>query len=662
MLILVIPIFSSDDLSHISSWGGRTYYLATGKRNGIPYVFSSTGTGMLSFEVSDPHNIREVGRVEIGTITGPMVASGNYCYCALFDSGMAIIDMYDPSRPVLARKVKDHGAITNITENGNIIAVAAKRSALIMKVDRPDNPVIMSTTTTSRTEIRKAIYANEWMVTISADFPEYYLEFYRAENPDLTSFELKQSVLIDGLEDVAVTFPYVYAVLGDGSIRTYQIEDDTINDGSAVSSSRFDDDNFNKYISINGDFIVCTSQQDGVEWYDREQALQPRRTGGLSVSHELFRPVFIDENCFIPAYDDGVLSFDCRLPGTFALIDSTEIPGYINQVVIDSNYVYAVSNYGKIITLDISDIRNPVAVHFLDVPKTTRDIEVAGDYLLLAQSDSLMIFNNRDKTAPQLQISYPIAPMHMLIEDNYAYITCTGNILRIYNLSDFPEMVPVEEIVIPSYPRAIELYRNVLYLLCDEDEGESVIYPISVAAPGSSLPGTACSVGYYASSIAFKDDFAFTVDRRYDFRVLSLSDPLAPENAGSWKLYDTWEIRVIDDVAFVADGKYLTLIDVGNLPAISIKERYPIAGQALDLQVRDSVVAVAGFGGGVHFLHYNREAAVKDPRPVTGRNMAGAFYGSKKSYTLNGKVIQPGETVHSIFVGTTGKKTLSLRP
>lgn len=130
----------------VSTWG--PYY-------GFPqeiavqgnYAYVPDGSGMLVFDISDVTQPRKVGWVSLRSPTGAtrarqVVVRGNYAYVATHDEGMAIVDISNPTSPVVVGRADVPGNTFYLAISGDYAYLAARDGGLqIVFVANPTAPV-----------------------------------------------------------------------------------------------------------------------------------------------------------------------------------------------------------------------------------------------------------------------------------------------------------------------------------------------------------------------------------------------------------------------------------------------------------------------------------------------------------------------------------------
>jgi hypothetical protein len=104
------------------------------------YITDGQGMNLLVYDVSDPSNPEQVSTFSNSVRFTDLVIDGSTVYLTAGDSGLAVVDVTDPSSPSLLGEIDTPGyAITLETESG-FVYIADESSVQIIDVLDPTNP------------------------------------------------------------------------------------------------------------------------------------------------------------------------------------------------------------------------------------------------------------------------------------------------------------------------------------------------------------------------------------------------------------------------------------------------------------------------------------------------------------------------------------------
>lgn len=185
---------------------------------------------------------------------------------------------------------------------------------------------------------------------------------------------------------------------------------------------------------------------------------------------------------------------------------------------------------GGMLTLDISDPRNPHELSFVQLESTPSKVAIAGNYAYLACGNSgVLIFDISNPESPKKVGAYrPYGwTSDVTVSGSYAYVAAEEGGLCILDVSDPGNVRFVSERRLPGYARGVTADGNLVYVACSE-EG---VWIIDVSKPRQpKLTGFYNTTGYAESvavsesgSIVVADSYGGLVFLRYDRRASSSS-------------------------------------------------------------------------------------------------------------------------------------------
>ena len=192
-------------------------------------------------------------------------------------------------------------------------------------------------------------------------------------------------------------------------------------------------------LSLLSYWIEDPSQDPVTVWVKIEDSLDDNRdiycyygsslASSLSNGKEAFPQFFDDFNTtglgFVEKWNSGVIA-----------------SGYVRpnrNILIDGNYLYAVSGHQKLVIYDISDPENPVQKSITNTSYANIDVRKKGNYLFVSNSDGVDVWDVSDVENPTLNnhISYGTWVHGMFLDGDYLYC-CQhkANKFQIVDVSD----------------------------------------------------------------------------------------------------------------------------------------------------------------------------------------------------------------------------------
>lgn len=123
-------------------------------KNNIAYI-SNQNYGLYIVNIADENNMFIVSSLNFpNKLSWHIDVSINYAYIAQGDSGIAIIDITNPTNPVYKNQYRNINSAEDICINGNYAFVANYKPGLkILNISNPENPIEISTCNTPDTSL-----------------------------------------------------------------------------------------------------------------------------------------------------------------------------------------------------------------------------------------------------------------------------------------------------------------------------------------------------------------------------------------------------------------------------------------------------------------------------------------------------------------------------
>jgi len=531
-----------------------------------------------------------------GSVRGAYV-SGDYAYVASFYSGLAVIDISDPTDPETLVYEATTGWAYNIYVSGDYAYLANGDSGLaIINISDPTNlgtPVYKDTTGSARgiyVSGNYAYIANGWTGLAIIDISNPI-------NPGVPVYEYTNMAY-----DVYVSGDYAYVADGNSGLAVIDISNPT-NPGIPVYENTTGSA---RSVYVSGDYAYLTDSESGLAVIDISDPTNPgapvyeATTGNaydiyvsgdyayVADSHSGLAVIDISDpaNPGAPIYEDttgstiGVyVSGDYAYMGdsvSFAVIKISEpinpgtpiykaTTGYAEGVYVSGDYVYVADTLSGLAVIDISDPTDPGTPIYEDTTGNAFKVYVSGDYIYVANTLSgLAVIDISDPTNPGPLVYETTTGWAecVYVSGDYAYVADGGSGLAVIGISDPTNPgTPVYEDT-TGYAYDIYISGDYAYI-ADGDFGLAVVNISDPTNPGTPVyeDTTGSARGVYVSG-----DYAYIADYSQGLAVINISDPTNP---GTPVYEDTTgqalDVYISGDYAYVADGvSGLAVIDISD--------------------------------------------------------------------------------------------------
>lgn len=262
----------------------------------------------------------------------------------------------------------------------------------------------------------------------------------------------------------------------------------------------------------------------------------------------------------------GLHLVDASDPEDPFVLSHFELPARVTSVVNDGCYAYVAADTAGVLVIDVMNPKQPITVGQVDVRAS--DLDLDGDYLYaVARDDKLYAIDVIDPQKPELlgSVDIPGSSWSISVSGRYGCLT-TGTALNVVDVGD-PTNPVMRGLYDPSsweYIRRVSFDGTYAYISL----GNNGLFVIDVSDPDDPT---------YVNELRFDGNTrgsCLAGDRLYlgaaGLQVIDISDPENPSVVGSAKTTGTQHICVDSGFAFSADGGSLGIFRL--FPVSSVEE------------------------------------------------------------------------------------------
>ncbi len=388
------------------------------------YAYIAAGS-LIILDISGPSPQLVGVYNENGIYALDVAVSGNYAYVADAYKGLTILNVADPSSPVLAGSYVTENGIgyTRITVSGNYAYGGEYNSFSIIDITDPESPDLVSTYATVGNTNNFAMAGDHAYIAGSG------LEIVDIGNPSVPA-HVSNYYNGDWARDVSVSGNYAYVASYNG-LTIADISDPS----SPVYAGKYDIEGADE-IDVQGNYAyVASGGSDSVvvSIVDVTDPAVPALTGSAGLFADNGIGIDVEGNhAFVGVGFPGLYILDINDPSSPQYIGDYGPENYTQNIVVSGNYAYVLHDF-ELSILDISDTSSPVLVS--SYPTAVSDVAISGNHAYLA-ADDVLILDVSDPSDPKLTGSYDTAgASYIAISGNYAYVV-GGNGLTILDISD----------------------------------------------------------------------------------------------------------------------------------------------------------------------------------------------------------------------------------
>lgn len=314
-------------------------------------------------------------------------------------------------------------------------------------------------------------------------------------------------------------------------------------------------------------------------------------------------------------------------------IDVTPVAlnGYLNDLLIQSGYVYASAGVLGVIVFDISNSANPFIVTTIDTPGKTKRLCLSDDGMRIFVADSksgLVIINILDPLAPFIEGSYDDSSINdacdVRVYGNYVYLGDSESGISVLNVSNPSHPISLGRYANLPQVRALDVYNGYLYKL-DAKDGIEIL---SLSNPASPEPVKKVLIDGTKRDLDIANAVGLILVKNRLF-TFSFVDPENPVLKGSLTI-DPWgqDVDMVNGLAWIANGVTgVQIIATEDLTDPHLLNTFDTPGYAWAVTVKDSIAYIAdGDGGLVTLTASGGDLNLQSRYKTIGRAIGTALY------------------------------------
>ena len=473
--------------------GGRSYY-ATGN-------LMTNVSGFYVVDVSKSTNAVMVGEIESATTGFKAVAmAGNYAYVACGTAGLNVIDLHNPSSPVIVTKVATPGAAWGVTAAGSYVYVANGLQGLsILNISNPSAPVSVGWIAAPGTATDVAVTNGLAYVATGNS-----VQIIDVSNPSTPVLRGSMSVgYPNSIVKVKVQNSTLYAAASAGGLLAIDVSNASsptlmatltppgvsgastmgvavsgtqaylanyvaglaivnISVGTAPSQTTMLMDWFTGYkVATKPGLAVVTGVHysngglqniEGLRVLNVQSGSAPTLVGYLEDPTLVFNGVAVTGTyAYVACGTAGLKVVDISRPTSPGIVGSFATPGYAWAVTVVGPYAFVADGAQGISVVNISNPTSPVGVGWIDTPGAAEDIAVVNGLAYVADGNSLQIIDVSNPSSPVVRGSQTfaagISAVEVKVQNNIAYVAGAGAGLITVDVSN--PSSPIQLAIVP---------------------------------------------------------------------------------------------------------------------------------------------------------------------------------------------------------------------
>jgi len=334
----------------------------------------------------------------------------------------------------------------------------------------------------------------------------------------------------------------------------------------------------------------------------------------------------VSQLLYIAAEYEKLEIWDVQNPENPIKLGSCEVPGDVRRVTVSGDYAYVLSIHMRII--DVSDPSNPFEAGFFIMDNEyNKDVAVFGDYAYLTDSPHVLrVVDVSDPSNPEEVLTInSVYYSDIEVFEQYLIACNTNGYLCVYDLSTpaAPTELSITDLGYGGL-ESIDIIGNQA-IVSDAYTGLLVVDVSSVLNP---VVTGVFPVDDDIDDVSLVGTQAFLAADNDGFISVDISDASSPvENWTIFPPHVTWRVSVEDDLAYLANGHGIYIVDVSN-PSFPYEVGcWESSFWMTRLAVSGNYVYAAEVGGGAPVLRVIDASQADNPIEVGNYNPSESING-----------------------------------
>ncbi|MCK4655328.1 MAG: T9SS type A sorting domain-containing protein, partial [Candidatus Cloacimonetes bacterium] len=387
-------------------------------------------------------------------------------------------------------------------------------------------------------------------------------------------------------QEVEVVGNYAYVASCSNGLKIVDVSDPT---APNVVGAFISGDGCNRDVQVSGDYAYLTFDYMGevsLVITNISNPTQPQQMGACGLSEGSIKFYIAGNYAYVARQEGygegGLLIISISDPANPFEVGSCDTEGSPFKIDGDVGFAYLAAGSGGLVVADVSDVSVPIPVADWYTGSIAHSVEVVGNYAYIADYNywasnytargALRIVDISDPVSPTIVGSFRSDAQckEISVQLPYAYIGDDEGGLRIVDVSDPTNPTEMGYYNTPDfYAYGLDVVGEYVYLCgCIEDiMWEDSLFILDISDPTNPFVTGACDVK--GSRVFVDGNYAYVANRQGMF-IIDVSNPEAPFEVGHYPTQGsptapTYEIYVVEDLAYIADGTGgLRIVDVSD--------------------------------------------------------------------------------------------------
>ncbi len=552
-------------------------------------------SGLQVIDISDPTQPILVGSYDTPGEAHCVAISGDFAFVADFNSGLLVLDISDPIFPTLAGSYSTSSFANGITVSGDHAFLATDTAGLlVLNISDPNQPTFAGICDTPDKAINVTVAGNYAYV---ADYNSGLQVINISDPSDPTiagSYDTPSRAY-----GITVSGNNAFVSDWDSGLQVINISDPM----HPTLAGTFGPMSLTLNVAISGDRAFVADYNSGLRVIDISDPTQPTLVASFLTPGAEARGIAVSgDQVFVADGDFGLQVINISEPTSPAFVGSAGTVSGATGIDISGNHAFVTEYHSGLQVIDISDPTNPSNSGIYNTPGEARGVAVSGDYAFVADGASgLQVIDISVPNIPTLAGSYstPGGSWGVAVAGNHAFVADNSSLL----------VIDITDPAHPTLSGSWETLGNSYGVAVSGDyafvaDGTSGLQVVDISNPANpTLAGSYDTPGA-AHNVAISGNHAYLSDMSSGLQVIDITDPENPSFAGSFDTPGDARSTVISgNYAFVADEEFgLQVIDISDPEHPTFAGNFDISGVAYAISISGENTYVADLSGGLEVI------------------------------------------------------------
>lgn len=562
----------------------------------------NSGPYLVSMDISDPETPREQGRLLFSDNIYTLEVDDGLAYLTLFDQ-LVIVDAADPGQLQMITTMPVEAESKGLAIANDLLLMASAHTGLtIYDIHDPAQPTRrgqfpIELTTDNTPSTAASIAVRDPLAALGRRFDTHLLDI---TNPDLP----REIAFLPDVRGEAVSLHNDHLLAAGLELRIFDIA----NPATPIEVSRIPLEGLAQDIRVRGNHAYIAAGSAGLHIIDISNPQSPSLASIASVPGIASSLSLSEELARVAAQAGGVRIINTASPTEPTEVGAFETGDGIEDVAVRDAFVYLAARRAGLVIVDSSDPTMPTRTASYRTGRIAESVSLHHDVAVVVDRGLHLV----DISTPQRPeevgfIDTDQRSVDVAVAENIAYVSGNGG-LYLYDIA-FPEAPQLISSLLwcnPKAPcaRAIAVHEQLAYVVDGDQRG---VHVFSVENPHAPTEISYLGIDERPVDISVTDHAAVYVTAT----TLYVLDTVEPSHLKIAATLD-FSSSTIRDVQVHGTDVYVSfsaedgiaLIDISNLEAPILRERFAAAGPTKRIAVSEDLLFTASESEGLVIFEY----------------------------------------------------------